>query len=591
MWQVVIHGPGYFDSSFDLPEGETTLGRADENEIVLSGDLVSRRHARFVVRGTTFTVEDLGSRNGCKLNNKPFTGMVSVSPGDVIGVGENTLLVRRAADTATFQTPSGGTAASIRRISKEQDVLRSLVMSRSYEDSVIRRMLSQTQPGNDSNSSISTEGENALTRPGSRLSNEGPPVADEADEHDTQDYSAALSPFVFQSLALMYRVAERLSTATALQDFLDDALDALIERIGANTGVILVKGASGALQATAVRYQAALQRGEIPVSDTVLEMAMEQGKAICVAANRDDQLATKDSVRLYRVEQAICIPLGSQLARTGVVYLNRPTTSTEALEEVLDVCSAVAQLIHSGIQKFQSQIGRDERLRRALERFYSPEVVTRRVAELLLQDNDFNRLEPIANATVLVADIADFGAYMSKTPPETVVEVLHAFYAIATKIIYSFEGTVDKFLGDSVMAIFGTPYSRPDDAMRALRTAMVLRSEWNRYMLRRPQPERLTIRAALSSGPLLAGTIGSAARLDYAALGEAVNVSSWMCSTANAGQILLTGKTLASLNARFDVNPLGERTLFDGKVKTSVFEALDEDLDTGTLSGARKLAE
>src|SRR5690242_14668619 len=95
MWQIIINGPGYFDTTYDLPEGETSLGRADENDIVLSGDLVSRRHARITVKGDELSVEDLGSRNGSRVNGNPLHGVSPLSAGDVVSVGENTLAIRQ----------------------------------------------------------------------------------------------------------------------------------------------------------------------------------------------------------------------------------------------------------------------------------------------------------------------------------------------------------------------------------------------------------------------------------------------------------------------------------------------------------------
>src|SRR4051794_15602046 len=71
MWQLLINGPGYFDTAYDLPEGVTQVGRADENDVVLSGDLVSRKHCRIHVKAEGVVFEDLGSRNGTKLNAAP----------------------------------------------------------------------------------------------------------------------------------------------------------------------------------------------------------------------------------------------------------------------------------------------------------------------------------------------------------------------------------------------------------------------------------------------------------------------------------------------------------------------------------------
>ncbi len=91
----------------------------------------------------------------------------------------------------------------------------------------------------------------------------------------------------------------------------------------------------------------------------------------------------------------------------------------------------------------------------------------------------------------------------------------------------------------------------------------------------------------LNTGKVLAGTVGTEARLDYTAIGEPVNIAAWLCASANAGQVLMTGKTLAAIGARFDVTPLGERPLQGSKVRTAVFEVIEEDVGGGTLSGIK----
>lgn len=143
------------------------------------------------------------------------------------------------------------------------------------------------------------------------------------------------------------------------------------------------------------------------------------------------------------------------------------------------------------------------------------------------------------------------------------------------------------FLGDAVMALFGAPYSKGDDALRAVRAASALAAEWDRAMARRPPAERCRLKVGLNTGKVLAGTVGGEARLDYTAIGEPVNVAAWLCASASAGQVLMTGKTLAAVGARFDVTPLGERVLLPSKAKAAVFEVVEEDSDSGTLSGVR----
>lgn len=572
MWQLVINGPGYFDTTYDLPEGVTQLGRADENDIVLSGDLVSRRHARLNVTGDTIVFEDLGSRNGSKVNGKAVTGHNPVKPGDSLGVGENTLLVRQpttveSANTEMVDAGSGG----VKRFGRGADIAAAVVMARDLRDSAVLRVLDNIAPFDSTTPPVPRK----LTQ------------SVDQEPHTGEVAPGAAPPVAWQSLALLYRVAELLSTAPSLQAFLETTCDLLMERVGATTGVVLLRHSTGVMVPAAVRHQKALKGGEVPVSDAIIDAALTQGRALAVADVRDDaRFADRESVVVYGVDQVLCAPIGGKAPYGGVLYLNRASPSAEPVEGLLDVCTAIAQLVQTGVQKFQARPEKHDHLRSALERFHAPDIVERRVAELRQSGGPLTRLEQ-RQVTVLFADLADFTSLSKKLPPERVVDLLNEFYTRTTQIIFSFEGTVDKFLGDAVMALFGAPYSKGDDAIRAVRAASALAAEWDLAMNRRPPSERCRLKVGLNTGKVLAGTVGSEARLDYTAIGEPVNVAAWLCASASAGQVLMTGKTLAAVGARFDVTPLGERALLGSKAKTAVFEVVDEDSDSGTLSGVR----
>jgi class 3 adenylate cyclase len=580
MWQLVINGPGYFDTKYDLPEGTTHVGRADENDIVLSGDLVSRKHSRFHVAGNALVFEDLGSRNGSKLNGEKVVGKSPMKPGDVVAVGENSMVVRQptTAETAATEMVDAGGGGAVRRFGRGVDVSHAVLMARDIQDSVVRKVLDNSLP-------FEVESEPPVP---DRVKRKGLSDTDENESaREVESDGPGAFPVAFNSLVMLYRVAERLATAPTLQAFLDDTTDTAMKRVGATTGVVLVRHPTGVMVPAAVRHAKKLMKGEVPVSDAIVDSALAQGQAIAVADVRDDsRFAERDSVVLYGIDQVLCVPIGQKAPFDGVLYLNRTKVTEEPIEALLDVCTALAQLLQTAIAKFASRPPSSDRLRGALERFHGPDIVERRVRDLSDQTAKLTQLEE-KQVTVLFADIAGFTDLAFKLEPEKVAALLSELYRVATPLVFSFEGTVDKFVGDSVMALFGAPYGKGDDAIRAVRAGMALKAEWDRAMRARSQKERLKLKVGLTTGKVLAGTVGSEARLDYTAIGEPVNVASWLCQSAEPGQVLITGKTLAAVGARFDVTPLGERPLLGSRVRTAVFEVLDEDDDSGTLSGVR----
>ena len=147
MWQIIINGPGYFDTPYDLPEGVTSLGRADENDIVLGGDLVSRKHARLLVDGDALRIEDLGSRNGSRINGQPLTGSRELTPGDTVTLGENTLAIRQphTVESAATEMVDLG-AGGVRRFGHGEDVSPSVILAKNVKDLDVLRALDNFAP-------------------------------------------------------------------------------------------------------------------------------------------------------------------------------------------------------------------------------------------------------------------------------------------------------------------------------------------------------------------------------------------------------------------------------------------------------------
>ncbi len=574
MWQLIINGPGYFDTAYDLREGVTHVGRADENDIVLSGDLVSRKHARFHVKGDTLSLEDLGSRNGSKLNDTPATGTLPIKAGDVVAVGENSMQVRkvRSAETLDTEMVDIGAGGQVKRFGRGLDIREAVVMARDIRESSVLRALDNVSPFESSDKPAAPK-----SRP--------PTDTDETEGVRSLDPLAAQAGVALESLVLLYRVADSLARAKTLQTFLDETTDLVMRRVGATTGVVLLRHRTGVMVPAAVRHSKKLLRGEVPVSDAIIDVALAQGQAIAVADVRDDaRFAERESVVVYGIDQVLCIPLGDA-PFLGVLYLNRTQGSPEPVEALLDVCTAITQLLQTGIEKFESAPAgsADGRARRALERFFSPEVTERQLAEIKAGTTPLahveERLLTVLHLELVGLATAKLGA--------AVVPLLTEFQKVVTQLVFSFEGAVHHFDGENGVALFGTPASRGDDAIRAVRAAMAVKGEWERLHQRLAPKERLAVRAGLTTGKAQVGTIGGEQRLDLHVIGEAPGLSKLLAASAAPWQILITGKTLAAVGARFDVTPLGERALQGSRVRTAVFEVLDEDNDSSTLSGIR----
>ncbi len=561
MWQIIINGPGYFDTAYELPEGVTHLGRADENDIVLGGDLVSRRHARLVVSGDTLRIEDLGSRNGSRVNGSPLTGGTQLQPGDTISLGENTLSVRQPqqVENATTEMVDLG-AGGVRRFGHGDDVAPSVILAKNVKNVDLLRALDNFSSPFDAPPSAAPIEPAAPTAPRG----------------------------AYETLVLLFHIAEALATASHLTAFLEAAMDRVLERIEATTAVVLLRHPTGVMVPAAVRHRGKLAKGEVPVSDGVVEEALKQGRALLVGDVRDDRrFAGRESVILYGVDRVLCIPIGLEAPFAGVLYVNTSAKNDTELEVMLDACTAVAHLIATGVQKFSSTTTPAQGLRHHLERFHAPEVAERRAAELQRAGGKLPTKMEERNLTILHAELVGFGALCARIGAERATALLNAFHSHLGGLVFSFEGTVEAFVGETMRALFGAPYAKNDDAVRAVRAALALRSDWERYMATRPMDERCELRIGINTARSLVGLVGPETRPTYAAIGEGVHVSSWLAGTGMPGQVLITGKTLAVIGARFDVMPLGERLIRPPRDKVAAFEVVDEDIPQLTSPGVR----
>ena len=236
MWQILINGPGYFDTSYNLPEGDTHLGRADENEVVLTGDKVSRRHARLRVNGGQVTLEDLGSRNGTQLATKPVSGTVPLSDGDIVTVGENTLTLHMAGQAEASRTEMVDFAKHGQlaegALSKEAAELAGQVLF--------------TRDLRENSFIASFEAAKGMS------------VA------ELQKASSDGDGVQVKSLALLYKVVDALATSGSLDAFLQQMLDMVMELAAAKTGVVLLKNARAASRPSSFATRASCRRARCP---------------------------------------------------------------------------------------------------------------------------------------------------------------------------------------------------------------------------------------------------------------------------------------------------------------------------------------
>lgn len=218
---------------------------------------------------------------------------------------------------------------------------------------------------------------------------------------------------------------------------------------------------------------------------------------------------------------------------------------------------------------YRERIVEETRIRTNLSRYLSPDVVE----DVVSQKTDLVLGGQRREITVLFADVASFTPFAEGFPPEVVVGVLNELFSIATDAVFRHGGTVDKFIGDCVMAVFGAPTAHPDHTVRAVRAADEIRrrvAEANERW--RVDPGRdIQLSMGIHTGVAVAGNIGSERRMEYTVIGDAVNVAARLQGVAKGGQIVVSRDVAQRAADEFACEPGGAVNLKGKSSEVEVF--------------------
>lgn len=190
------------------------------------------------------------------------------------------------------------------------------------------------------------------------------------------------------------------------------------------------------------------------------------------------------------------------------------------------------------IESVLRRTNQTERMRRLFARYTSDAVV-----EEVLRAGDVALSGEKRVVTVLFADLRNFTGFAETLPPEEVMARLNDVLGHLADIVLSWGGTLDKFLGDGLMAVWGAPIRRDNDVQSAVSAALQMTTELRERNSQRPPAERLELGLGLNTGPVVAGSIGSTRRTEYTCIGDTVNVASRLCALAGPGEILVGAGT------------------------------------------------
>ncbi|HEX7978807.1 MAG TPA: adenylate/guanylate cyclase domain-containing protein, partial [Gemmatimonadaceae bacterium] len=242
-----------------------------------------------------------------------------------------------------------------------------------------------------------------------------------------------------------------------------------------------------------------------------------------------------------QVRSAICAPLiGSEERVLGVLYVDTPSATHRFTDEDLEFLVAFAGIAAVAIEnsEFSERIRRETLARTNFERYFAPAL-----AERIASTSTAIRLGgDKRQIAVLFSDIRGFTALSETMKPDEMASLLTEYFTEMVECVFRHGGTLDKFMGDGVMAQWGAPIGTRDDADHAMLAAidMMKAMEGLNKRWRAAKRPQLAIGIGLNYGEAFAGNIGSEKRLEFTVIGDVVNTAYRLCAAAGSGQILLT---------------------------------------------------
>ena len=532
------------------------LGRGSDNDIVLPDVSVSRYHAEIRREAGGWVIQDLKSTNGVELNRAPIE-RAPLQPGDRLGIGVFELAVEELV-----------------QVGQPRDV---------------RAQADEGSADEGSSVPLATLTNATIVRPLAEISEALGLSGKETGPLPPEASDLAYTNRMFGFLTRLGRI---LIEAESVDHVLTRVLDIAFEALPVDRGFILLSDDQGELVCELMRIKDRVELRpsvEVPVSRTMLRAVMRERVALVTFdAQSDQRLSGGESIRLHQIRAAMCAPVWSGERIIGVMQVDSPFQVGAFGQRDLDFLATLANYAAVAVERIRyAQRAEEEReMRGRLERYHSPAVID----EVLQRGGDSGGRPRLAQATVLFADLVGFTAFCERSRPEDVGELLSAFLNLSVEAIFRAGGTLDKFIGDCVMAFFGAPVAQEDHAVRAARAAVEIQKEltaWSAERTKRGLPG-FAARVALNSGPVVVGDIGSVRRVDYTVLGNTVNVAARLeAQVARPGDVVLGPETWRLLNGEIPAEPLGELQLRGLQQKIQAYRVVATATAPGSPAPAR----
>lgn len=485
---------------FYLKKNIISVGKLTSNDLQINENSVSRNHCKFTRLGRGYKLTDLGSTNGTYINGRRITEK-DLKVGDNITIGRTILSYSRVT-----------TAESINDVSDQKI---SMILPLSDELKIEKKKKMETTD--------------------------------------------------FNLLASLTALGKDLISSTRLEDSFEKVAKLIFEYLNPKRVFIF---SCDEKQEDLILKHSHTQKGKneekVNISKTIAMKAIKEKVAILSSNTRDDsRFDGAKSIIIFGITSAISVPIWTKSSIYGLIYIDTTAFDQMFKQDDLEILSIIANFTGLSIEGIENlaKLNREKKVRARLERYHSPAVVSR-----LMELQDRDSLELVVyketTATVLFMDIVGFTSKVEHLSPVETGVFLNNFFTEMTDIIFKHNGTLDKYIGDAIMAVFGVPFDIANHAEAAIQTALDMIEKLEEMNRSQPPQDKIEIRIGINCGKLIAGDFGSPKRLDYTVIGNTVNIASRLeSSVAGAMEIIVSEAVHRLTGDIFDFEYMGGKKL------------------------------
>jgi adenylate cyclase len=369
----------------------------------------------------------------------------------------------------------------------------------------------------------------------------------------------------YEKLRITYELQRDIGIELDLDKVLQRILNCTFEFLNCDRGIFLMADEDGNLKPCA--YKTKKKDKKFALSSTLIKHIQDNKTGILSTdALKDERFDGSKSIIAEGTRSTLAVPvldgdaLLAILAIDSMMFTN--AYSQKDLWLLTNIANQTARFIKN--LNMTKKIEKDEATRKRFQKLLSPDLAEMVVSgKLKVEKGGENRI-----ATVMFADIRNFTPMSENAEASEILNLLNDYYEVMVDIIFHYEGTVDKFIGDAMMVIWGAPIAHDDDARRAVNAAIDIQEmlvEFNKTREAEGQ-QQIKTGIGINTGSLVAGYIGSTQTMSYSVIGDTVNTASRLCASAKGGQIYISDETYQEIKNEFNVEKLKSLPV-KGKIK------------------------